>query len=354
MGLPSITIAFKEMASTAIRRSQKGTIAIILKDSKSNGGHVLYSKDDIPSDIGIANKAYVERAFIGNVNEPVKVILYILPSAATEYTDAFKYFETSKFDYLVGDPAITETLSEAVVTWVKAEREKGHNVKAVLPSITADCEAVVNFTTGGIKAGTTSITTAAYCSRIAGLIVGTPLTQSTTYTQLPELAEVEKLTKSELDSKIDDGEFILFSDSEKIKVGRGVTSLTTVSGNKTEAMKKIKIVETMDMIQTDIIETCEDSYIGKMANSYDNKCILMSAIKEYLEGLETEGILESGKSEVGIDMDAQKQYITSNGGNVNDMTEQEIKEYNTGDKVFLAIYIRMLDAIEDIKINVYM
>lgn len=94
-----------------------------------------------------------------------------------------------------------------------------------------------------------------------------------------------RLTKEQLDTAIDSGEFVLFHDGEKVKVGRGVNSLKTTSQEKGEAFKKIKIVETMDMIQNDIRMTAEDGYIGKYANSYDNKCLLIMAVKGYLEEL---------------------------------------------------------------------
>lgn len=352
MGLPSIVVKFKTQASTLIRRSQRGTIAIILKDTAANGGHVIYRKEDIPAGIGAANKKYVERAMIGNIDEPIKLIVYILPSDAADYADALHYLETAKFDCLVGDPEITEALCSAVAEWVKDERDKGHNVKAVLPNTAADYEAVVNFTADEIKAGLDTYTTAQYCSRIAGLIVGTPLTQSITYAVLPEVTAVKGYTKTELDTKIDNGELVLFSDGEKVKIGRGVTSLKTIQPNQTEALKKIKAVETIDMIQSDIISTCEESYIGKLANSYDNKCVIISAIDGYLAALETEGILEERQSSVGIDLEEQRAYLLTKGVDVNVLTERELKEYNTDDKVFLEASIRLLDAIEDINLNI--
>ena len=352
MGLPSIVVKFKTQASSLIRRSQRGTVAIILKDTTATGGHVIYRKEDIPTGIGAANKKYIERSMIGNIDEPTKLIVYILSTDAENYTDALHYLETAKFDYLVGDPEITEALCSDVVDWIKDERDKGHNVKAVLPNTAADCEAVVNFTADEIKVGMDTYTTAQYCSRIAGLIVGTPLTQSITYVVLPEITEVKGFTKTELDTKIDNGELVLFSDGEKVKIGRGVTSLKTIQANQTEALKKIKAVETMDMIQSDIISTCEESYIGKLANSYDNKCIIISAIDGYLTALETEGILEARQSFVGIDLEEQRAYLLTKGVDVNVMSERELKEYNNDDKVFLEASIRLLDAIEDIRLNI--
>ena len=108
----------------------------------------------------------------------------------------------------------------------------------------------------------------------------------------------------------------------------------------------------VDMIQTDIRTTAQDSYIGKYANSYDNKCLLVTAIKGYLVGLEQSGILQAGSSSVGIDLARQEAYLQSVGTDTSKMSQQEIKEANTADKVFLEASIKILDAIEDISLNI--
>ena len=104
------------------------------------------------------------------------------------------------------------------------------------------------------------------------------------------------------------------------------------------------------MISTDIRRTAEDGYIGKYANSYDNKLLLVTAVKSYLENLEAAGILAAGTSQVGIDLAAQEAYLKGTGVDTSSMSEQEIKEALTGSKVMLETTIRPLDAIEDITI----
>ena len=348
MGLPSIDITFKTLGMTAIQRSQKGIVAVILEDAAGAGAHIMTNVTDIPSALGAENRAYLERAFTGYVNPPRKVIAYVVDGTEKTLDDALAYFATQQFDYLVGAPDTESADAQKIASWVKSERANKHTVKAVLPGTAADSEAVVNFTTGGIRLGEASVTTAAFCSRIAGLIAGTPMTISCTYAPLAEVSDVTRLTKEQLDTAIDSGEFVLFHDGEKVKVGRGVNSLKTTSQEKGEAFKKIKIVEAMDMIQNDIRMTAEDGYIGKYANSYDNKCLLIKAVKGYLEELERSGILETGTSVVELDLAAQENYLKSKGIDTSDMSEQQIKEANTDAKVFLRARVSILDAIEDI------
>jgi len=352
LSLPNINIVFTNAATTAITRSEKGVVAIVLKDAAANGAHILTSSSQIPAALGADNQAYIKRAFLGYANPPRKVIVFVEPSNATDLTAGLNYLATQSFDYLVGPPSITAAECTAVVTWVKAQRATGAVPKAVLPDTVADCEAIINFTTSGIMVGTTEYTAAQYCSRIAGLIAGTPIKVSCTYAPLTEVSDIDKLTKSEMDAAIDAGKCILYHDGEKVKIGRGVNSLTTTTDAKGSLFKKIKIVEAVDLIQHDIKLVAQDNYIGQYTNSYDNKCVLISAIKDYFTGLEKSDILKVGSSTVGIDVDAQDAYLQGLGIDTSSMNEQDIKTANTADKVFLRASISILDAIEDITLDI--
>ena len=70
-------------------------------------------------------------------------------------------------------------------------------------------------------------------------------------------------------------------------------SVTTSEG-MLDSFKKIKIVEIMDLIRTDITATAEDEYVGKYANSYDNKMLLVTAVRGYFMGLEQSALVEIG------------------------------------------------------------
>ncbi len=350
-GEEDINIIFKTQAASFAERSEKGVVAVILKDTKLPGAHEYTSAAEIPTELTKENQDYLKRAFLGYVNPPRKVICYVL-AAEGAVADALKYFETVKFDYLVGTPTCDAEEAGAISSWVKTQRANDFTPKAVLPNLVADSEGVVNFTSEGMKAGEESFTTAQYCSRIAGLIAGTPREISCTYAPLPELTDMTRLSKTDMDSAIDSGKFILYHDGEKVKVARGVNSLTTTTQDKGAAFKKIKIVEAVDMIRDDLRALAEDSYIGKFSNSYDNKCLLITAISAYFEQLELDGILAEGGSSVSIDLAAQEAYLKNTGVDTSKMTEQAIKEADTGSKVFLAASIKILDAIEDIDLNI--
>ncbi len=352
MGLPQINIAFKSTASTVIKRGTRGIVTLILKDKVSKIQiERLNGVDEIPKTINENNKKQIELAFMGSVNSAKKVIVLIIPEESENYTEALTLLETTKFDYLVV-PFITNEDAVKIATWIKDMRSnKDVKVKAVLPHCAADNEGVINFATDNIKVGNNLYTASEYCSRIAGMLAGCPLNISATYQPLPEVEDVPHLSKESFDEGIDSGKLLLLHDGEKVKIARAVNSLVTTNADKGEDFKKIKLVDMMDLIVSDIKKTAEDNFIGKYANNYDNKILLMSSIQSYLEALEIDNLLDLGKNKVSIDIETQKNYLKTIGIDVDNMNEQEIKEANTKDKVFLKGLIKITDAMEDINLN---
>lgn len=353
MGMPSVNITFTEKAIQSIKRSNRGIVAIILKDTVPNTNpFVIYDTTDIPATISKDNQYQIALALMGYINSPRKIIVYVVQDVEEleGYETALEYLETERFDYLVVPTVETDGESQTITSWIKAQRQNGKKCKAILPNVSADSEGIINVATTEFKIGNTTFTTEQYCARIAGLIAGTPLTISCTYAPLNELTDCTRLTKSQMDTAIDMGKFIAFHDGEKVKIGRGINSLTTTTADKGNQFKKIKIVEAMDMIYDDIKKTAEDSYLGKFSNSYDNKCLLISAISGYLEQLKLDGVVSTFT--VNIDIPAQKIFLKSIGVDVSNMSDNEIKVADTQDKVFLCASVKILDAIEEINLPI--
>jgi len=372
MGEPSIQIVFKQAGITAIKRGERGVVVLILKDTMPptySNPIKMETIDEIPESLSDFNKEQIKLAMIGYQNPPKQVIAFIEKIDATDYTEAQNHLETIKWDYVVvpsigltaDGKADTEanTTSRATdfATWIKQLRStKDIKVKAVLPHCPADNEGIINFSTDDIKTANKIYTAAEYCSRIAGMLAGTPLTISATFAPLAEVIDVPHLKKEERDAAIDAGKLILFNDGKKVKVDRAVNSFVTTFENKGDDFKKIKIVDIMDLIHDDVKTTAEDSYIGKYPNDYDHKCLLIAAINGYFEGLELDGLLDSsidGQNKAEIDLEAQKVYLKSQGTDISAMKDQELKESNTGSQVFLKGQAVILDAIEDIKFQIY-
>jgi hypothetical protein len=363
MPLPSINIEFKETGITAIQRGERGVVMLILDDVTELGMHEVVLLDEIPAGLSDKNQEYVKQALTGYVNAPLSVKLYVadITGGSTTLSEILGDLEMVKFDYLAYPDADDDTGTDSndIYLQVKSWRDNlGKKVKAILANTNADYPGVINFTTDGIEVNGTTYTAKEYTPRIAGLLAGTPLTISATFAPLPEVDRVPLLTKTEIDDAIDAGEFKIYHDGEKVKVARAVNSFVTTTQDKGSEWKKIKIVDILDLWYTDIRTTAEDSYIGKYANSYDNKVLLVNAINGYNEQLEMDGLLkEDGEVEsntVMIDVEAQRIFLQSQGMDVSTWSEQQIKEANTDDQVFIKVNLSPLDAMEDINLRVFL
>ena len=347
MGLPIIDISFKQLAKSAVARSQRGIVALILKDT-TKASLTVFDEGDIPASLTEANQGLIKDVLKGSPN---KIELFVL-GADNEISEALTYFEGVEFNLMCMPQA-----ESGDATSIKAFINKMNDVvkykcDAILANEKADSEAIINYTAKNIVVNGEEVTTANHTARVAGLIEGTPLHQSITFATLADVDSIENLTKEEADSRIDNGELILVREMGKVRVARGVNSLTTLTDVKGNAFQKIKSRKILNLIHNDLRRVIVEKYIGKVPNNYDNKCILITEIKNYLDELATEQLIEKVNT-VGVDLVAQKKWLKDNTNlDVNVMTEQEIKEANTQSNVFIAISLKVVDAMEDIVIAV--
>ncbi|WP_270509152.1 phage tail sheath subtilisin-like domain-containing protein [Megamonas funiformis] len=389
LGMPSVIISFKEAGIAAIERSQRGIVFLILEEEQAvidkitintnaicgkaitgqaitgnteeqeviENPFVIYTTDDIPSELSENNKDYITKCLLGYVTAPYRVKVFLQAKGKTgadKWQESLKKIAAERWDYLA-IPTIEEEQLETVGTWIKTNREnKYKKVKAVLPGYDGDYEGIINFSNKFIKTATKTYTSAEYTARIAGLIAGTPMTISATYAPLSEVIDCDKYDLDENDEKVNNGEFFIWYDGTKYKMSRAMNSLVTTTEGKQEGYQTIKIVDIMDMIYDDVRTTAQDSYIGKYSNSYDNKCLLIMAITGYLKELEKEGLLQANYSIVELDTEAIKNYQLKNGlytkEELANMSNDEINQLDTKKKVFLKGKIKIIDAMEDIEL----
>lgn len=349
MGLPSIDITFQTAAKATIAMGDKGYVGVIVRDTKQAGAHYLPRVGRIPAELTEDNRDYLTRAFLGYINPPKAVYLYVTDTDDTNLAKALAYFETQEVDYLVGPPDTTAEEAKAMVAWIKEVRAAHSHIKLVLPDTVADYDPVINFAAEGMTDGETVFTTAEYCSRMAGLFAGTPWNMSATYAPLPELTDITRLDKEAADAAIDAGKLILIHDGRQVKVARAVNSLTTTLLDHGAIFKKIKALEVVDRVDADFRATIEDTFIGKVLNTYDNRILLVTAGRGYFHTLETAGLLIENKSTLDIDTDAVRDYLGAAG---EEMSEDELRHADTGDHVFLAGKFTIADAIEDVTIRI--
>ena len=369
-GLPQVLINFRTQGTTAIKRSARGIVAMILHDGGKNEIQQFRISDttDIPDEILSAKS--VELVKLCLKGTPLRVLLYVIPDADTEIepdghltdqNDVLGLIQSVKWNW-VCNPTSTGTEQADLSSWVIAQRNnKRKTFKAVCAKQAADHEGIVNFCTDDIVAenGTdengdpvyTTYNAVQYTARIAGILAGLALDRSATYFSLTEVQSVESYT--DIEERIDKGQLLLFDeqDGNGVKIARACNSLTTFTTDKGEDFRYIKIIEALDMITDDIRDTFKKYYVGKVINDYNHKMLFITAVLVYFDEIKGNVLDRDGKNTVDIDEQAQLNYAKLKGEKTEDMSAMEIRKYNTGTKIMLTGNIKPVNAMEDLTIN---
>jgi hypothetical protein len=352
-GLPQVTMTFNLAAQTAGSTAVTGKLALVLRDAAVTSNTILTFNTEPDTLAALewsdASKAAISRAFLGR---PSLVLLVVLPEAAA-LSAGYAILETQRFDVCTV-AGLAEGEAAAFITWAKdAYDNKGKRALFVAASATApDHPAIIHFDTTGIIVGGETYTAYDYLPRIAGALAGLQLWESATYLVLPEVDDCPHLTRAQANAAIAAGKLILYHDGEKVKIARGVTSLTTIGGNLSTEFQKAKVVRILNQLEKDIVSNVEDNYIGKVANSYIHKTLLLTAIRDYLVSLEKLSVLLPGLNTVDFDLARQRIYLKTKlpEAQVNAMDDDAVREAYTDDKLFLVGAVRPVDSVEDVAI----
>lgn len=353
-GLPTTKIEFKSPVSTATPRAERGVLAIVVQDGTGSFNYKEYAvaTDVDASDYTAANYAIIMRAFEA---APYKVIVVRIAAAGT-VANATAILDNLSYDWLCS-PA--SGLQSGLVTYVKAQNTpaRARRIKLVATGAgSVDDMHIVNVANTNVKLVGESSTTdmVAYLPRIAGILAACPLNQSVTSYELTDLADVAAV--SNLDTSISSGNLCLYRDDSTIRIARGVNTLQTVGGtsNHTEDMKKICVVEGLDITQFEIVTLFKRDYQGKKKNSADNQAILVGDLLQIFGLLTTDEVLDSySKPSVEVNVAAMRQAWASAGIDVTGLTDAQVKNKTYGSQVFLtATGLKYLDAIEDLSIEI--
>lgn len=365
-GMPQVLINFKTKGTTAIKRSARGIVAMILHNESKDEIHNYTIRDvsDIP-DTGLTaeNIDLIKKCLLGT---PLRVLVYTLPTSAVDgatknQANVLKMLANIKWNWLCAPTATTQEQQD-LASWIKTQRSnKRKTFKAVLSDQAADNEGVVNFCTNEIKVQTgtdysgnptyTTYTALQYTARIAGILAGLALDRSATYFKLTEVESVE--VYEDIDTLIDKGELLLIDeqDGDGVKIARACNSLTTFTTDKGEEFRKIKIIEGIDMVTDDIRDTFKKYYVGKVINDYNHKMLFISAILVYFSEIKGNVLDADATNTVDIDTTWQSNYAKLHGDDPTTMSVMKIRQYNTGDTLALVGDIRFVDAMENLKID---
>lgn len=343
IGLPKLNIAFSALAETIVERSSRGVVCIVIEDSnkscKDKAEYSLITDVDFES-MEEKNYRYLQLAFEGN---PTKVVVI---KAKEDIKQTLQILSNINVNYLVYPDIPAENLTE-LVSWFK-ERRQEKSVKLVTSGVEGDHEAIINYTTEGNESsiGEMTYTAHQYCCRIAGILAGLSLNESITYYVLDDLSSAD--TPLDAEERIAKGELITIYAGDQFKIARGINTLQTITEEKKEDMKYIKIIDGMDLYHDDIQRVFEDEYLGKVVNDLDNKQLFVAAVNAYHKKIEGNVLSKDYENTAELNLDAQKEYLKQSKVDVSKMTDTEILKANTGTRIFIKSNVLFVNCMEDL------
>ena len=358
LDLPNIDIIFTQKAVTAVQRSERGVLCVILKDTQQATGikKFVYRRlaDIDEKDYDTVNLTVLKRAFDVAVNK-----VYVLRcNAETVLADIVKELDKIKFNYVCTNvKALQQELANQVVQYNKDNQ--GHKCVAVVSEATqADSKYVINLkgTGGTLKDGTT-VKAEDYLVRIASTLCNLPMNRSLTYYVFEDLASWDDSyldTEHPIGDWISKGWLTLINDDDEVKCGRAINSLTTFTSTDTEDMSYIIIVEAMNLIIEDIDTTFKDYYVGKYKNTLSNQRLFITSVNAYFRQLMREEVLDdSYNNRAYVDIESQRlAWLGIGKTEAEDWDENKVQQMTFRTNVFLGGEAKISNAMEDLRFTI--
>lgn len=349
MGLPNIVVEFMTKANTAITRSERGIVCLVVNDATKTDTLYAYRSvaEVVTEDWTTENLQVIKDAFHDG---PTRVYVVRLTEEGT-FADATATLNTLKINWL----AFTGEGQDAVAEYVKVRNAKkgAAPIKAVVAGVAADDMHIVNFSNTAVKRIGADADTEArlYLGRIAGLLAALSLEKTATYYIFDDLQSVTDV--EDADGAVEAGKFVLFNDYGTVRVARAVNSATKV---EKEDMKKITIVEGMDLMREDIMATFKEQYVGQYKNTADNQAVFVAAVNGYFRTLGMRGVLNPDYANLAeIDVEAHREALVA-AGNVEalDWDDAAVKNNPYRSYVYVKANVQFSDGIEDLEFKIYM
>ncbi|MGL4569317.1 MAG: phage tail sheath protein [Fusobacteriaceae bacterium] len=344
---PVIQVLFKTLARTAIQKSDRGILYILLSDTKQTEKYVsIKTLGDLdPEKWDVKNYNFIQMAM---ENYPPSKVVVRTKFEGETLNAILKELEVKKITHLAC-PDITELEDVTVTAWVKSRIGVQDIVYATSYANNSDACAIVKLkNTGVYKHKLGEFTAQEYTVALAGAIAGCPLNRSLTNAVMQNLISVEEAEPT-------NGELVLKNDDGKVRIVYALNSKTTFDSTWKPATRKIKVYEGMNIVKYDIQNTFRDYWCGLYINNYDNKKAFISNVnKVYFKELAPNVLSPDFENRLEVDFEAQKSFIVLDGLDPDTMTETDIYKYPTGDEVHIAGEVRFSDTMDNLVCQITM
>ena len=209
----------------------------------------------------------------------------------------------------VGCTAKDQSTSNLYVQYVKRLRdEQGIKFQVVLYNNAANYEGVVNVKNSTVE------DESALVYWVTGVIAGCEINQSNTNkTYDGEYTINADYTQAQLETSIDNGEFVLHKVGDEIRVLVDINSLVDTTSEKGEVFKSNQTIRVLDQIASDVASVFNSKYLGKIANNEAGRTSLWSDIVTLFKDYQTLQAIENFEDDdISVEIGNDKKSVTIN------------------------------------------
>lgn len=363
---PKVEIVFKQMASTLVQRSGEFPVVLLMTRYDGTEGTEksltsMWEELDYLSDISVSqltNKTSDPEGVYNALrfcfaNNPKKVIL-----SNYKWSETWERLKSKNLTNCIVSKIDTgaDSTSDLAVNITSAAENENCGCSFVVKSGNVDQPILRNihymeiggyveyYDTEG-KELTDYETNALYAGAIAACGVDRSLTNYT----LPLISSVKIGTGA---VGVDFTAKGLISAEMMAGKPRVISGINTaeISGDITEDMQHIEVVQTMDTIRKDITDTFVEYYRGAYKNNYDRQLLFIAAVNGYFNDLAQEEVLDPEFENVcEIDVAEQRQaWIDYGKSEAEDWSDDKVKQMSFGRRVILMADIKICQSMEDL------
>lgn len=209
----------------------------------------------------------------------------------------------------VGCTAKDQSTSNLYVQYVKRLRdEQGIKFQVVLYNNAANYEGVVNVKNSTVE------DESALVYWVTGVIAGCEINKSNTNkTYDGEYTINADYTQAQLETSIDNGEFVLHKVGDEIRVLVDINSLVDTTSEKGEVFKSNQTIRVLDQIASDVASVFNSKYLGKIANNEAGRTSLWSDIVTLFKDYQTLQAIENFEDDdISVEIGNDKKSVTIN------------------------------------------
>ena len=283
--LPGSYINIVSASKATATVGERGVVAIPMALNKAVGTVITITRAEFIKDckelLGIEYASEAAKPLREIFCHAAKVYIYDMGTDGTA-SEAVSALEPYDFNILC---AYTEDASQ-YITAVKSWRdEMGKKCQVVVYNATKpDHEGVINVKSTVADEGADAHALVAW---VAGVEAGTNINESCTNKKYDgEYNVVCKLTQTQLEQAIKDGEFVFHLVYGEVRVLEDINSLVTTTVDKGEDFKSNQTVRVIDQIANDIAKLFNTKYLGKIPNDASGRISLWADIVAHHRQLE--------------------------------------------------------------------